>query len=1244
MTAHHGDERDARCPTTEELVAFARGELAAEAGETIARHIESCAACLATLNHLNDQADPFLAELRRPVPPDLFSQDSSPQVSPLGTAGAGPAPTGADESLPSSSCSAGTGADAAPVPAGADEPLSPPVVPGYEVLEELGRGGMGVVYRVFDPDLQRRLAIKVLHAKFRGRPDLARRFLAEAQLMAQLQHPGLAPVHDLGRLPDGRPFFAMKLVQGRTLAALLDERRTAAAVADLPQFLAIFEQVCQTLAYAHSRGVIHRDLKPSNVMVGAFGEVQVMDWGVAKVLRRRGDGASSTADPEPDPLATVLTQTGGLSSQAGRVLGTATYMAPEQARGEVEALDERCDVFGLGGMLCVILTGQPPYPGSSLAAEAREAELADTHARLDGCGADAELVALAKACLAGPCAERPRDAGAVASEVAAYQTAVAERARQAELERVATVARAGEARKRRRLWRALAALVALVLLGGAAGGLWYAQREGARAEQESALRQQAETNERAALRDKHITQAVQNFLQHDLLRQADAHEQANALRRAGGGFEAKANPTIRELLDRAAVELAPAKIEAKFPNEPEVQASILKTVGDTYLATGAFDKAVAFLTRSSEIYRGALGADHPMTLSALDSLGVAYRHAGQTTQAIALLKQVRDGFVKKLGAEHPDTLTTMYNLAMTYEDAGRIGETVGLLEQVRDARVSLLGANHVDTLKGLNSLGVAYQRAGKTAEAIALLEQVRDASVKHLGAEHPDTLSTLNNLALSYNRAGRMADAIALLEQVSDIKVKILEADHPDTLTSRFNLALAYRDSGRMAKAIALLEAIRDASVKKLGADHPDTLSTLDGLAGTYYHAGKTAEAISLFEQVRDACMKKLGPDHPETVGTLQNLGLAYRDAGRAAEAVALLEQVRDARLKKLGPDHPETLTTLHNLAVVYTAAGKTAEAIALFEQIRDAEARTFGADHPTTLTTLGTLGTAYQHAGRMAEAIALLEQVQDAYVKKLGVEHPRALTSMNNLGLAYLIAGRTSEAITLFERVRDTHDQMMKKYGAGYPHALNVLNNLGEAYRAAGKLEQALPLFQQTATGVEKQQFVHEYAGLFVSNLIDCHERLKQYEPAEAWRRKWLAVVKERAGPQSAAYAGELAGLGLNLLQQHKHAEAEPLLRDCLSLRTKQQPDAWTTFNAKSLLGDALLGQKKYAEAEPLLLEGYEGMKQREAKIPPQGKVRLGEALDRLVQLYDAWGKPDQADHWRQRRGAAAGEAPRKQ
>jgi hypothetical protein len=173
--------------------------------------------------------------------------------------------------------------------------------------------------------------------------------------------------------------------------------------------------------------------------------------------------------------------------------------------------------------------------------------------------------------------------------------------------------------------------------------------------------------------------------------------------------------------------------------------------------------------------------------------------------------------------------------------------------------------------------------------------------------------------------------------------------------------------------------------------------------------------------------------------------------------------------------------------------------------------------------------------------------------------------------------------------------------------------------------------LFDVAGAGIEKREFRHQYAGPIVNDLIACHERLKQFDQAEVWRRKWLAVVKERAGADSVPYARELAALGMNLLQQKKWPDAEAALRESLAVRAKKEPDVWTTFNTHSLLGDALWGQQRYSEAESLLLAGYEGLKQRAGTIPPQAKdLRLQEAVERLVRLYEAWGKSDQAANWK--------------
>jgi eukaryotic-like serine/threonine-protein kinase len=334
--------------------------------------------------------------------------------------------------------------------------------PRYQLLGEIARGGMGAVIKGRDPDLGRDLAIKVLLEKHRCHPELVRRFVEEAQIGGQLQHPGVVPVYELGKFGDNRPYFAMKLVQGRTLAAVLAARTSVTD--ELAQLLDIFEQVCQTMAYAHARGVIHRDLKPSNIMVGNFGEVQVMDWGLAKVLERGGAADDPAARPSHEPPSAWIAPGDSHSaiSKAGSVLGTPAYMAPEQARGDLDQINERSDVFGLGAILCEILTGRPPYVSTATATVedlAISGALDSAFERLAVCGADPELIELARRCLAALPADRPLDAGIVASEMTGYLRGMQERLRQTELERARAQAWASAEKARRRLAVGLAAAI-----------------------------------------------------------------------------------------------------------------------------------------------------------------------------------------------------------------------------------------------------------------------------------------------------------------------------------------------------------------------------------------------------------------------------------------------------------------------------------------------------------------------------------------------------------------------------------------------------------------------------------------------------------------------------------------------------------------------------------------------------------------------------------------------------------------
>ena len=277
--------------------------------------------------------------------------------------------------------SAPASSDSQPRTTGIRKKLEQPLAPfaqRYQRRGHLDSGGMGHIESAFDPVLGRSVAVKVLQPVVEEDPEILRKFVAEAQITGQLDHPNIVPVYDLGE-HDEKPFIVMKLVRGRTFAALLAEKSGPREPDDLQRFLSIVLRVCDALSFAHSRGVVHCDIKPENVMVGDHGQVYLMDWGVASVTPRAGIRAMSEAQADADAEAfsapvQLPAMPSGNSASSGVIKGTPVYMAPEQLRGHNHLLDERTDVFGLGGLLHEILTARAPNDGGRLLGPALSGE------------------------------------------------------------------------------------------------------------------------------------------------------------------------------------------------------------------------------------------------------------------------------------------------------------------------------------------------------------------------------------------------------------------------------------------------------------------------------------------------------------------------------------------------------------------------------------------------------------------------------------------------------------------------------------------------------------------------------------------------------------------------------------------------------------------------------------------------------------------------------------------------------
>jgi serine/threonine-protein kinase len=1152
------------------------------------------------------------------------------------------------------------GSDAMPSPGQAGD--------RYQLQGEIARGGMGAVMRGRDVDLGRDLAVKVLLEKHAHRPEVARRFIEEAQIAGQLQHPGVVPVYDIGQFGN-RPFFTMKLVKGQTLAHLLGERTDP--VADRPRFLGIALQVAQTLAYAHAKGVIHRDLKPANIMVGAFGEVQVMDWGLAKVLasRERPEEASRERE-QPDDASLIRTarSTGsagsfGTQTEAGSLLGTPAYMPPEQANGDVALLDRRADVFGLGAILCEVLTGKPPYVGRSAEEVRRKAangDLADAQARLAACGADTELVTLTRTCLSPEAVDRPKDAQSVADALTAYQDGVQARLHQAELAEAEAHARAVEEAKRRRLTLTLATTVLLALTLGGGGWLWVKSDRDARQAQvtrdvndalskATAFRQQAKPGQvgsaalfaQAREQVQRALALVENGPAADDLR-AQVHKLGREL------DEEEQDRRFLAALDAAELERAKMVLdENRFADElllPRFRAAFR----DYGLAPGAAPPAAA-AARIRQRPRPVREA----TLAALDEwldLAVNFPKAkGEPhltwLRATLLAAEPDDGWrrrswvalankdparrraaLEKLAVQADVDKLPVRSLIQLTDRLGAIGSwdsAVRLLRKAHQRFPADLWVNH--------NLGRALQQV--TPPDLAESVRYLTAAV----ALRPDSSGFHLNLGNALRRNGQVDEAMACYQQAitsdpryaaahDNLGLLLKDKGQGDAaiachrkaikLNPRFasahnNLGVALRAKGREDEAIA--------SYRKALKLDPKYAKALSNLGIALWQVKKDHEGAI-------ACLRKAIMLDPQSVSAHSDLGVVLLQSKKdCAGAISCLRKAI-----KLDPNSAGAHTNLGN---ALDEKGQVDEAIACYRKAITLDPKFAGVHYD--------LGLALARKKKVDEAIA-------CYRKAIDLD-PKEPAFHTDLGLALKDKGKVDEAIACHKKAieidpkyakahfnlgsalkdRSQLDEAIACYKRGIkldPKDVKGLGNLGIALKDRGQLDEAIACFKKVIELDPKEAVAHLNLG------VALHLKGKLSEAIASYRKAVLLNPKNPTTHNN---------LGLALADRGKVDEAIACYRKALELAPK---DAGTHYNlgsallAKGQLDEAIACYRRAIELDPKHDRAHNNLgsalarqgrveeaiicHQRAIEFNPKNAMahnNLGHALDRLGQVDQA-------------------------
>jgi serine/threonine protein kinase len=886
----------------------------------------------------------------------------------------------------------GGAADSAPLPRELGD---------FRIIQEVGRGGMGVVYEAEQISLGRRVALKVLPLTATLDPRQLQRFHNEARAAASLHHSHIVPIYAVG-CERGVHYFAMQYIAGLTVEALIRQRRAGPGSAGRPEGspsppapekavtlqgqattlrtsegLDFFRRVAawgiqaaEALEHAHSLGIVHRDIKPGNLLIDGQGQLWVTDYGLART-----------------GVDTGLTMTGDL-------LGTLRYMSPEQALARHGLVDHRTDLYSLAATLYELLTGVPVVEGrdrQDILRQIAEDEPRAPRRLQSTIPVDLETVVLRAL------AKEPRERYATAQELAddlkRFLDDEPVRARRPTLRQRA----AKWARRHRPMVRAgMAALVvAVAALAASTVWAWHMKTltEAALAEKEEQRRLAVAAGAEAEARQQEA----------ELARASEAKRRDEAAQAAAQEKQAKLIAEER----RRQAEAAAGMLQSVFHNldpraeqqgEPGLKERLLARLD--LAAKGLEDKAADPLTRAR----------------LQNALGVAFLGLGEIKKALPQLERSLQTSRACLPTGHVDTLATMNNLAFAHQVAGRLDLALPLQEEAVQMQKTAAGPDHPDTLTLMHNLAVMYQEAGKRDLALPLAKQTLEKREAALGADHPDTLASMNTLAKVYHDSGKHQLALDLFKQVLDRRAARLGVDHPDTLAGMDNLASAYHEAGMFDLAIRLhLQALQNRQ-EKLGPDHPETLSSMNNLGMTYLDAGKLNLAGPLLVETLNKRQVKLGPDHPATLNSMNNLGLAFLGVGRLDQAIPLFQQALQKRRVKLGPDHPDTLTSMHNLAVAYRSAGKLDLALPLFVETLEKRRATLGHDHSHTLLTMNSLGAAYLAAGKLDLALPLFEETLTRSKATRGPDHPTTLTVMHNLARAYHTAGKLDLAVALLE------------------------------------------------------------------------------------------------------------------------------------------------------------------------------------------------------------------------------------
>jgi serine/threonine protein kinase len=733
----------------------------------------------------------------------------------------------------------------------------------YRLFEKIGEGGMGEVWLAEQTKpVRRRVALKVIKTGMDSREVIAR-FQSERQALALMDHPAIAKVLDAGSTEQGAPYFVMEYIGGVPITTYCDQHRL-----DLRERLRLFKLVCEGVQHAHQKAIIHRDLKPSNILVTEIDGKpcpKIIDFGVAKALSQK------------------LTEE-TVYTRVGAVIGTLEYMSPEQALSSGEDIDTRTDVYSLGVIFYELLAGAPPLRAQKVAFDEFLRRLRDD----DAPRPSTRIRTLDPQTGTTLATARRTEPKALAEELRGELDWIAlkslEKIRSRRYASATDFARdidrylSNEAvsavppspayrlrkfARRHRLAFITVALLVVVLTSATAVSI----RQSLRARREAA-----------------ISQAIIDFLRNDLLGQASPDNQTRG--------QLDPNLTVRAALDRAA-----RRIDGKFAKQPEVEAALRDTIGQTYFSLFQYESARPQFQRAAELYKRIDGDENPTTLKTMSELGFVevFSDPPGAEEILTPTLQVQR---RVLGPENPDTISTLSALGWAKGYERKRAEAVTLFQQVLELRRRVLGPEHADTLDAMHDLAGAYWHQGRNAESESLYRQTLQIQLRLFGREDPRTLGIMDDLSNPIWSQGRRAEAESLLKEALDVDRRVLGDENGITLDTMESLGECYSSDGQPTLAEPLERQVLEIETRLNGPNDQNTVQAEVDLATAILTGSNRSK--SRLNEALDLARKAIKSDSND-LGLIRLLGLAEYRSGHWNEAANDLSKAME-RDKDPGP------------------------------------------------------------------------------------------------------------------------------------------------------------------------------------------------------------------------------------------------------------------------------------------------------------------------------------------------------